>query len=167
MSVGAPAGTGWQKISGRLRFIVCSQATNGAGLFSVFGANKAGAVYYLNGVSFSNGSGTGWRRLSGARVTQIAIGWFGRIVYCVTWVGSVYRRTGITSGNPAGTGWSRIPSSISMKALGISPTGEVYAVGTNRVLYYRSGITSLNLSGTSWISTGITGLDRIAAGLQL
>jgi hypothetical protein len=162
-----PEGTDWSRLGGRLSFIVSSQATNDQGLFSVFGCNSDGLVYYLNGVTFANGKGTTWSRLTGANVTQLAVGWFGRIVYCVTRQGRIYIRVGISSITPQGTEWSRIESSVAMKAIGISPTGEVYAVGTDRILYYRGGITSLNVSGDEWVTTGRTNLDRVASGLLI
>ncbi len=148
----------------RLRVVIGSPAA-WHGVISVYGIHK-GCVFFRDGVTFNNPAGTVWKTipfLSNAK--KLAIGWFGRMVFCLAKDGLLYVRTGISTSATSGTAWELINSEHPLHDICVTPTGELYAVSCREVLLHRSGVSADNLSGTGWTETGLYQVDSISAGL--
>ena len=75
------AGTGWEKVDGRLKWI--SSGASG----EVWGVNNADIIYRREGVTQGNPTGTGWKQLNG-RLAQVDV--FGGEVWGVNGDENIY-----------------------------------------------------------------------------
>ncbi|XP_078679919.1 uncharacterized protein LOC144915421 isoform X2 [Branchiostoma floridae x Branchiostoma belcheri] len=144
ISTNAGTGTGWQYVSGRLKFV-------SVGRSGVWGVNSNDQIYYRTGTFRDEASaGSGWVRIDGA-LKQISSG--DNIVWGVNSNDDIYIRQGICWSSPAGTSWRNIPGKL--KQVHVSPTSnQVWGVNSGNSIYRRTGITASNPAGTGWQNIG-------------
>ena len=111
----------------------------------IWGVNVHDDIYFRNGVTDQNPSGTSWSQIAG-KLKQIDSGPSG-IVYGVNVYDNIYCRTGIGYGKPFGTGWKHIGGKLKYISCGVL---GCWGVNSADDIFYRSGVTKENCGGTAW-----------------
>ena len=119
--------------------------------------NAIDQVYFRQGVTDSDPSGTKWNLLSSQPLTHIDSGPRG-IVYGLDRNYQIYCRTGISSDVREGTGWKMLPgllTYVSCNVLGC------YGVDAYNKVWYRHGVNAENCAGSTWIEIDGVSLMQI------
>ncbi|MCB9492698.1 MAG: hypothetical protein H6679_00310 [Epsilonproteobacteria bacterium] len=126
--------------------------TSGTIYGNVWGIGPTNKVYFREGISNANPTGTSWSEVTGLLASNITVGPDGRVwalnTTAVEGGHQVYYREGITASNPKGTSWSRVDGGLALLATGLG--GQLWGVNNSDNLFFRQGITSGNPKGTSW-----------------
>jgi len=128
----------------------------GLGVLRDFRGNRN--IYYREGITLANPTGSGWTQIDG-QLTQISVGGgfpsgpsvgpllsssSTTVVWGVNNAGQVYRRTGISASNRAGTDWQFVSGSPRMLQVSVNGDGSIVWARSATMLYWRS------VDGRSW-----------------
>jgi hypothetical protein len=116
------------------------------GPYAVWATGLDDAIYFREGVTPTNPTGTGWTKIDGA-LSQLDINQSTGELWGVNVNSAIWYRTGITPTNPKGSGWVNIPGTLSYIACG---KGGVWGTDLNNKVYARAEITNANPTGSAW-----------------
>ncbi|MFH0898865.1 MAG: tectonin domain-containing protein, partial [bacterium] len=118
----------------------------------VWGVNANNQLYFRNGITKTNFTGTEWKQIADKAIKYVDVGPEGQ-VWAIGTDNAIYFREGITPLNPIGISWKKIDGGLNQ----ISGSSKaVWGVNLNDDIYFREGITPENPTGTKW--TKVPGL---------